>query len=112
MIHSDLHLHSEYSYDSTLPLDDIITAAKARSYRQFGVTDHLNLPNHKFIGCLQRSAENVLAAKKDCPNLLLGVELTPIEKPFYDYCIAHPETDRYNPPGYTPPIRRVYALSV
>ncbi len=103
MIHSDLHLHSEYSYDSCLPLDDIITAAKTRGYRQVGVTDHLNLPNHKFIGCLQRSAEHVLAAKKDCPNLLLGVELTPIEKPFYDYCVAHPETEWYNPPGYTPP---------
>lgn len=103
MIHSDLHIHSEYSYDSALPLQTIITAAKERGYRQVGVTDHLNLPNNKFIGCIRDSAENVLKAKKDCPMLLLGVELTPIEKPFFDYCVMHPETEWYNPPGYTPP---------
>lgn len=104
MIHSDLHLHSEYSYDSSLPLAEILKEAKARGYRQIGVTDHLNLPNRKFIGCLQASAENVLKAKEGFPSLLLGVELTPIEKPFYDYCVAHPETASYNPPGYTPPL--------
>lgn len=103
MIHSDLHIHSEYSYDSTLPLAKIIEAAKERGYRQVGVTDHLNLPNNKFIGCLRDSAENVLKAKENEPTLLLGVELTPIEKPFYDYCVMHPETEFYNPPGYTPP---------
>lgn len=103
MIHSDLHLHSEYSYDSVLPLQTILDAAKERGYRQVGVTDHLNLPNNKFIGCIRNSAKNVLQAKKDHPNLLLGVELTPIEKPYYDYCVMHPETEGYNPPGYTPP---------
>ena len=56
MIHSDLHIHSEYSYDSALPLQTIITAAKERGYRQVGVTDHLNLPNNKFIGCIRDSA--------------------------------------------------------
>ena len=67
MIHSDLHIHSEYSYDSTLPLAKITTAAKERGYRQVGVTDHLNLPSNKFIGCLRRSAENVLRAKESEP---------------------------------------------
>lgn len=103
MIHSDLHIHSEYSYDSALPLETIIKEAEARGYRQVGVTDHLNLPNHKFIGCIERSAENVRKMQKDHPILLLGVELTPIEKPFYDFCVKYPETEWYNPPGYTPP---------
>ena len=103
MIHSDLHIHSEYSYDSVLPLEEILTEAEKRGYRQVGVTDHLNLPNHKFIHCLAESAKYVGEAKKTHPKLLLGVELTPIEKPFYDFCVAHPETEWYNPPGYTPP---------
>lgn len=105
MIHSDLHLHSEYSYDSALPLAEILAAAKERGYRQVGITDHLNLPNHKFINCLRASAENVLRAKEAEPSLplLLGVELTPIEKPFFDFCVKYPETESYNPPGYTPP---------
>ena len=37
MIHSDLHIHSEYSYDSALPLETIIKEAEARGYR---VTEH------------------------------------------------------------------------
>ena len=103
MIHSDLHIHSEYSYDSSLPLEEILTAAKERGYRQVGVTDHLNLPNHRFIDCLRNSAENVLKAKENTPKLLLGIELTTIEKPFYDHCVKYPETFTYNPEGYTPP---------
>ena len=37
MIHSDLHIHSEYSYDSALPLETIVKEAEARGYRQVGV---------------------------------------------------------------------------
>ena len=68
MIHSDLHIHSEYSYDATLPLETILAEAKKRGYRQVGITDHLNLNNDKFIGCLSRSAEHVLEAKKTHPT--------------------------------------------
>ena len=103
MIHSDLHIHSEYSYDAKLSIEDILAAAKRHGLRQVGITDHLNLPNHRFIDCLRRSAENVLKAKENEPTLLLGIELTPIEKPFYDYCVKYPETFGYNPPGYVPP---------
>jgi len=103
MIHSDLHIHSEYSYDATLPLETILAEAEKRGYRQVGITDHLNLNNNKFIGCLSRSAEHVLEAKKTHPNLLLGVELTPIEKPFFDFYTTHPTLEGYSPAGYTPP---------
>ena len=103
MIHSDLHIHSEYSYDAVLPLATILEKAKERGYRQVGVTDHLNLPNNKFIGCLSESAKHVLEAKKTNPILLLGVELTPIEKPFYDFNRQNPTSEGYSPAGYTPP---------
>lgn len=103
MIHSDLHIHSEYSYDSKLPLETILREAEARGFRQVGVTDHLNLNNDKFIGDIRASAEHVLEAKKTHPNLLLGVELTPIQKPLFDYYAKHPSLTGYIPEGYTPP---------
>ena len=104
MIHSDLHIHSEYSYDAKLPLAEILRLAKERGYRQVGITDHLNLPNNRFIECLRNSAVNVKKVKETEPMLLLGVELTPIEKPFYDYIVQNPDTYGYgHAPNYTPP---------
>ena len=103
MIHSDLHIHSEYSYDAILPLSTIVAVAEERGYRQVGVTDHYNLNNNKFRHHIEGSAKYVKRMQKDHPTLLLGVELTPIAKPLYDYYTTHPEMKGYEPEGFTYP---------
>ena len=98
MIHSDWHIHSEFSYDAKNPLADIIKGARERGYRLFGITDHLNYNDQKFMGDLLASAENVKKLQVECPEMILGVELTPVEKPLYDYVAETGTRDGYQPP--------------
>ena len=98
MIHSDWHIHSEYSYDASNPLELIAQGAQARGLRTVGITDHANFNDEKFLGDLRNSAAGVKAAQQIYPFLVLGVELTPIAKPEFDY-IARTGTRE----GYTPP---------
>ena len=99
MIHSDWHIHSEYSYDASAPLETIAQNAQAQGLRALGITDHANFNDEKFMGDLRRSAEAVREIQKKYPFMVLGVELTPIEKPEFDY-IAKTGTRE----GYTPPL--------
>ncbi len=85
IIKSDWHIHSENSYDATLPLTEILENAKKYGFEKIGITDHLNFNDQKFLTDLKNSAENVKQMQKDHPELILGVELTPIEKPEFDY---------------------------
>ena len=101
MIHSDWHIHSEASYDAQLPLEALIKGAREQGLRCFGVTDHLNFNDEKFLGDLRRSAETVKACQSKCPEMVLGVELTPIEKPLFDY-IAKTGTRE----GFVPPVQQ------
>ena len=103
MIHSDLHIHSLYSYDAWLPLSTIVSVAEERGYLQVGVTDHWNLNNRKFRNHLEQSAKYVKRMQKDHPTLLLGVELTPIAKPLVDFYKTHPELTGYSPAGFVYP---------
>ena len=103
LIHSDWHIHSDASYDSTLPLSEIIENAKRFGFRKIGIADHLNFNDEKFIGCLRTSAKNVKALQNECPNLVLGVELTPIEKPLFDYIQKHGTRDGYVAPQLPEP---------
>lgn len=103
MIHSDLHIHSLYSYDAWLPLSTIVAVAEERGYRQVGVTDHFNLNNTKFRNHIAESAKYVKRMQKDHPTLLLGVELTPIAKPLYDFYTTHPDCKGYDPEGFVYP---------
>ena len=89
MIHSDWHIHSEYSYDAQNPLELIAQNAQAQGLRQIGITDHANFNDTKFMGDLQASVAGVKEIQKKYPFMVLGVELTPIEKPEFDYIIAH-----------------------
>ena len=98
MIHSDWHIHSEASYDAKLPLETLITRAREQGLRGFGVTDHLNFNDEKFLGDLRRSAETVKALQEKCPEMVLGVELTPIEKPLFDYIAKTGTREGYIPP--------------
>lgn len=85
IIRSDWHIHSAASYDSSLPLDVLAEKAAEYDFCKVGVTDHVNYNDQKFLGDLYRSAETVNEFRKEHPNILLGVELTPIEKPEFDY---------------------------
>ena len=85
MIHSDWHIHSENSYDASLPLDDIARGAMEQGLRRVGITDHANFNDESYLGNLRASAKDVLEAQKKYPFMVLGVELTPIAKPEFDY---------------------------
>ena len=100
MIHSDWHIHTEYSYDASNPIKAIVEEAKTQGLCMIGITDHANFNDEKFMGDLRASAATVKKLQKKHPFLVLGVELTPIERPEYDY-IAKTGTRE----GYVPPIQ-------
>ena len=99
MLHSNWHIHSENSYDAELTLDRIVEKSQEYGFSRIGITDHLNFNDEKFISDLKRSAVSVKEISKSCPFVTLGVELTPIEKPEFDY-IAKTGTRE----GYIPPV--------
>ena len=85
MIHSDWHIHSEYSYDATLPLETIAQRGSEWGLCRVGITDHANFNDDQFLGDLRNSAAAVRKMQERYPFMVLGVELTPIEKPEFDY---------------------------
>lgn len=98
MIHSDWHIHSEHSYDASAPLETIATNAKAQGLRLIGITDHANFNDEKFMGDLRSSAAAVKEMQKRYPFMVLGVELTPIEKPEFDHIAKTGTREGYEPP--------------
>lgn len=72
MIHSDWHIHSEYSYDAMLPLETLIARGREIGLRRFGVTDHANYNDEKFLGDLRASAETSSACRRTAPSLCWG----------------------------------------
>ncbi len=99
IIHSDWHMHSEASYDSKLPISEIEEKTQLYGFKKFGITDHVNFNDEKFLSDLSASAKAVGELKKRCDRVVFGVELTPIEKPEFDY-IAKTGTRE----GYIPPV--------
>ena len=95
LITSDFHIHSEYSYDATLPLETIATTAKACGFTRIGITDHLNYNDPAFIGDVRRSAAAVLEAQEKYPFMSPGVELTPIQKGHFDYIAKNGTREGY-----------------
>ena len=99
IIHSDWHIHSENSYDATNPITTIGDNANTQGLRCFGITDHANLNDDKFRKNIEDSAENVKRLQAKYPNMVLGVELTPIERPLYDYICKHGTREGYAVPA-------------
>lgn len=85
IIHSDWHIHSEASYDSTLSLDDILVGARQNGFDCVGITDHVNYNNEKFLSDLRHSAKIVGELASSHPKIILGVELTPVELPLFEH---------------------------
>lgn len=98
IIHSDWHIHSEHSYDATLPLEKIAQDANAHGFCKIGITDHLNFNDGAFLNDLKNSAEAVKAFQKNHPFMVLGVELTPIELPEFEHIAKTGTRDGYIPP--------------
>jgi predicted metal-dependent phosphoesterase TrpH len=64
----DFHLHTEYSYDATAAVEDILKAAVARGVTAIAVTDHHNMDGFK---------ETTRVAKKyPGVRVILGMEAT------------------------------------
>ena len=99
IIRSDWHIHSEASYDASLPLRTIVQRAAELGIERLGITDHLNFNDHAFLGDLHRSAADVKALQAEFPQLVLGVELTPIEKPLFDHIAKTGTRDGFVPPA-------------
>ena len=111
IIHSDWHIHSEASYDASLPLGEIARGARQFGFRRIGITDHANYNDTKFIGDLDASAASVKAAQKEHPEFVLGVELTPIAKPQFDYIAKTVTRDGYVPSATSVPYDIELAVS-
>lgn len=89
IIHSDWHMHSEASYDSKLPLQEIADAADRYGFVKVGITDHFNDNSKSFTADMYKSAEIVKEFQKTHPNFVLGVEFTPLPRPDFDYLKIH-----------------------
>ncbi|MBQ7624969.1 MAG: PHP domain-containing protein [Clostridia bacterium] len=111
IIRSDWHVHSEYSYDASTPLDVIGENAKKAGMRYVGITDHVNRNDKQYLGDLKRSAAGVTAAREKYPFLVLGAELTPIEKPLFDYIAETGTRDGFVPPAQEGPYDIMLAVT-
>lgn len=98
IIHSDWHMHSEASYDSVLPLQEIADAAERYGFVNIGITDHFNDNSKSFTADMYKSAEIVKEFQKTHPNFVLGVEFTPLPKPDFDYLKIHGTYDGFVSP--------------
>ncbi len=103
IIRSDWHIHSSASYDSRLPIEEIIENSRKFGFIKFGITDHVNLNEESYSQNLLDSVEVVKKARALGANAVLGVELTPIEKPLYDYLAKNGSQDGYVAPSIGTP---------
>ena len=98
IIKSDWHMHTEHSYDSTLPMDELVPMLREIGLESFGITDHVNYNEDCYFDAIKGAAPHARRLKESYPELHLGVELTPINKPEFDYLAMHSSRDGYIPP--------------
>lgn len=108
IVQSDWHIHSEYSYDAKLTLEEIARNAKKFGFTKIGITDHANFNDERFLGDLKKSAKNVQEFQKTHPEVILGVELTPIAKPEFDYIAKSGTREGY----IAPMMQEPYAIEL
>ncbi len=99
LIHSDFHIHSKYSYDAALKLSEIAEGAKECGFVRIGITDHANYNDPPFLSDARRSAAAVKEAQAKYPFMLLGAELTPIQKTQFEYIEKHGTREGYTLPA-------------
>lgn len=101
IIHSDWHIHSDASYDSKLPISEIERVSLEFGFKKFGITDHLNFNDTKFLADIAKSAKAYTELSGRCDRAVLGVELTPIHKEHFDYIARHGSLDGYTAREFT-----------
>lgn len=78
---ADIHVHSEYSQDSTCPVSEIYRAAKEKKLDLVCITDHCDIhPHHdvpELLAYRKKTVEGITESLRDCPDveILIGVEL-------------------------------------
>jgi len=65
----DLHLHSEYSWDSKVPIKDFIRLAEEKNFGAISITDHNNTTSHESIVELQNLTEVILIPGQEVTTL-------------------------------------------
>ena len=103
IIRSDWHIHTQASYDASLSLREILQKAQELGIEKLGITDHFNFNDRDFTADILRSAADVAALQAEFPQLVLGVELTPIEKPLFDYIAQTGTREGFQPPATDKP---------
>lgn len=88
---SDWHIHTEASYDATLPYEELITRAKELGIEEFGITDHVNYP---FMEKHLRISKDMFKRKMrqhadNPPKMHFGVELTTMSAFQTKYSLEH-----------------------
>lgn len=94
----DWHIHTEASYDATIPLEEIIQKTKEAGITEFGITEHVNYP---FMESHLQISKDIFNRKMyqhadDNLNMHFGVELSPISNFQQQYSKEH-EWDLYPP---------------
>jgi len=56
----DLHLHSQYSWDSSVPIEDYIKRAERHGFGAIAITDHNSIISHRIISSLQVKTKVIL----------------------------------------------------
>jgi len=56
----DLHLHSEFSWDSSVPVKDYLIQAEKQNFSAISITDHNSTDSHAIIDTLQSTTEVLL----------------------------------------------------
>ncbi len=87
----DWHIHTEASYDATMPYEELIQKAKESGITEFGITEHVNYPF--MIKHLQIS-KNIMQRKlwqhrDENLKIHLGVELSPMSNFQQKYSEEH-----------------------
>lgn len=111
IIQSDWHIHSSNSYDASLSLTEILKKSKEYGFKKVGISDHANYNDKMFLGDLRNSAIEVKNFRRLHPEMVLGVELTPIEKPEFDHISKTGTREGYVPPVLSEPYEIELALT-
>lgn len=66
---ADLHLHSEYSWDSKVPIESYIQNAEQKGFGAISITDHNNTESHELIKKFQESTKVILVPGQEINTL-------------------------------------------
>ncbi len=69
LLRVDLHLHSEYSWESKVPIESYIQKAEKLGFGAISITDHNNTQSHELIKKMQESTSVILIPGQEINTL-------------------------------------------